>query len=291
MKILPSKRDLSSLLHGLYDSLGGLLRALPDFRHIGADDPSVPADGMFTPNATGTLPLLPATAGYTSPEAGATRGFEGFALTAASPTDSINYPGNHGTHAALTKTNGGSGSGSGSGGGYFSYVQGRPILRAAGAYSYASAALAAFAAAYEEACACGGLMASLEDACKRLWSINPRGLATQMEKSLVLAKLKHIMAAPDSVDDVSRTLDGEKKRIASLRKAVGHLREAQQTLEVYPELKQPLGLVTSFQAINGEVMELRNIQYERLYGNMPKTFTARAGAFVAYAKVLPYLPP
>jgi hypothetical protein len=47
-----------------------------------------------------------------------------------------------------------------------------------------------------------------------------------------------------------------------------------------------LGLVTSFQAINGEVMELRNIQYERLYGNMPKTFTARAGAFVAYAKVL-----
>ena len=76
VKILPSKRDLSSLLHELYDGLGQLLQALPDFRRVDAGGGGSgaltdgPDGGLFTPGATGALG---ATFGFSGSCTGLTR--------------------------------------------------------------------------------------------------------------------------------------------------------------------------------------------------------------------------
>ena len=247
IKVLPSKSDLMSLLYDLYRSLGILLESVPDFRRIGSSISDLAA--KVATASDGRIPSAP--------------GADTATTLIAAATD----------HASSSSS-------------YFAYVQSHSILKSAGGLTYATSCLTAFAAAYEEACSCGELIVSLEDAFRRLFAINPRGLANQMERSMVLSKLKIIMNTPDFVDDISRSMESEKKRFSLLRKAVEHLREAQQLLEIFPDLKQSLGLVTSFQQVNAQVIEFRNIQYERLYGNMPKTFLTRCGDFVAYSKII-----
>ena len=255
IRVMPSKSHLMSLLYDLYRSLGILLESVPDFRRLGNE-------------------VFAASMNFTLTGGGKRSGFETSTniSSEAVETDIVEAdPGSSSIGSSST---------------YFKFVQSHSILRSAGALTYATSCLAAFAAAYEEACSCGELMTNLEDAFRRLWAINPRGLATQMETSLVLSKLKIIMNTPDFVDDISRTMESEKKRFAVLRKSVDLLREAQQLLTHFADLKQPLGLVTSFQQVNLQVVEFRDIQHERLYGTMPKTFLARCGAFVAYTKVI-----
>ena len=55
-------------------------------------------------------------------------------------------------------------------------------------------------------------------------------------------------------------------------------------MELFSDLKQSKGLITSLQIMNEKIVKFRSIQFELLYERMPATFLTRCGNFVSYLR-------
>ena len=248
--ISPSKADLMVAMHALCGSLGNLLEQLPNFRRHSFVVAAVQAGSeavAATSAASAEVPEL------------------GIGIVGV---DDI-------TEDNISKSSK-----------YFTCLIVHAIFNSTNAYSLAADTLNLVRRAYQEASVLQSYFVKLLEVARKLWYITPQVLAKQMERSLVLGKMKDFIEAPHALEDIKRLGDRDVSRMAAIKSADSFLREALSILEHMKDIKFPLGLIASFRPVLKQLRLYCAMQAKTFHERLPGSFTSRCRMFYDFLQHL-----
>lgn len=168
---------------------------------------------------------------------------------------------------------------------YFSMMNLFPIRNSAGGLQYAVLFLHSLHEAHNHAINVQSKVVRMEDAFKKLSALNPDNLIKQLNRSLLVPKIKELMNSPDTVDDVGRSISRERLRLDALERAIEFLGSSKMK-DVFSDVKHESGMITCFGAANKQLDSFADIQYLRLFSKLPGTFSTRCKTFTEYILAL-----
>jgi hypothetical protein len=166
--------------------------------------------------------------------------------------------------------------------GYFTKLHMNPILSKEGAITLAMNCLTQITEAYLIGSRVEHRRQKLEDAFKKLCSLNPEGLVKQLNFSLLVPKISKLMENPDLVDDCHRALVRDKGRLTSIQKLVAQLQTTERYKQYFLDIKHASGLVTSFRIAMAQLNTLCTIQRKKFFGKLPNAFLNRTKRLCEY---------
>jgi len=169
---------------------------------------------------------------------------------------------------------------------YFTCLIVHPIFNSTEAYNLAVECLNLARNAYFEACVLDSFTFKLLEVMKKLWFLSPNVIAKQIERSLVLAKVKDFLDNPGSLDDITRLNARDTSRIVAIRNTATYLDESIQILSSIKNIKFPLGLIASFDPILSQLRFYRAMQEKTFYERLPTSFTSRSKIFYDTLQVM-----
>lgn len=253
VRIRPSKNELMSQMHTLCGSIGTLLEHLPNLkRHnfiLQLEEVTVKVDAQrdAVVSQSEAFPEL------------------GLGIIGA---DDV-------TDANISKSSK-----------YFTCLVVHPIFNSTNAYNLAVDCLNLARKAYLEASKLDHFFIKLMDVVNNLWHLTPQVLAKQIERSLVLGKLKDYIENPFALEDLKRLNLRDNGRLTAIRRAETYLDESVLLLDSMADIKFRLGFIVSFQPILMQLRLYRTFLEKTLYERLPMSFSNRSRHFYDYLTYL-----
>ena len=247
----PSKSDLMVGMHALCGSIGNLLEHLPSLRRhpfvTAAQASSSPGEAAATAVDSEKVPEL------------------GIGIVGV---DDI-------TEENISKSSK-----------YFTCLIVHSIFNSTNAYTLAADTLNLVRRAHQEASLLQSYFAKLLEVARKLWYITPQVIAKQIERSLVLGKMKDFIESPHALEDIKRLGGRDVSRMAAIKSAESYLREALAILDNFKNIKFPLGFVASFRPILKQLRLYCAMQAQTFYERLPGSFTNRCRMFYDFLQYL-----
>jgi hypothetical protein len=169
---------------------------------------------------------------------------------------------------------------------FFTRLHLYPILNSNGGLKDATNSMDVIKSAYTDATTYQGHIIKLQQCYRSLLDIKPDSLTKQIDRSMLLPKVREIMDTSYSVDDINRVVLRDKGRLSSLQKAVKILFSTSNILESFKFVKNDLGLILTFDNILNQLAELRDIQTNILFRKLPTSFSSRCINFIEFMNTL-----
>ena len=159
---------------------------------------------------------------------------------------------------------------------YFKWLLQVYSLRHSDLVEITVANLKALRDAYRELSSLERRQSQLHDTYKRLLSLHPTVLATQLNTSLALPKVRTMIElSPSEVDDLQRCEDRDIGRLEALTHALEFLELSKQKVGHWCNMKHHRGIVSSFYYCNEQINRFRDLQMTDLYATLPHAFIKR----------------
>lgn len=125
--------------------------------------------------------------------------------------------------------------------------------------------------------------AQLHETYKRLLSLHPTVLATQLNVSLALPKVRTMIElSPAEVDDLQRCEDRDSGRLEALTHALEYLETSKQKVGHWLNIKHHCGIISSFYYCNEQINRFRDLQMTDLYVTLPHAFIKRTKQVIGF---------
>ena len=165
---------------------------------------------------------------------------------------------------------------------YYSVILSRPIYNCTRGYDLAVASIQDTLRAYSEAFQVDSYLFKLFEIMRKLSALAPGSLTKQIERSLIVVKLKDNADGSFFLDDLSRSTSREVSRLTSIKAIVHYLESSKKLLGEFQNIKFKSGLVTSFRSIINQISNYLVIQEKRFFSKLPTSFIMRCQAFYEY---------
>lgn len=169
---------------------------------------------------------------------------------------------------------------------YFAYLVMFPTYNSRNGYNLAIETMRHFLSAFAEATSIDSHIFKLSEAFRKLYTLNPSALVKQVDRSQALNKIRDFIEKPDMIEDLRRSQARDKNRITALKAGVDFLEKLNETLSSILNLKNRMGLVTSFDPIIEQLRNYRAIQEYYIYERLPNSFVARCSNFYDFVRKL-----
>lgn len=169
---------------------------------------------------------------------------------------------------------------------YFSYLHIHHIVACTHGLRMAIDWLRIGQAAHGEGVKVEAQMSRLQETFRRLHMIHPDSLAQQLQRSLVLSKIKEIIDSPETADDVGRAINRDKSRLNALGSAVTSLESAREVAGMYANLKHRHGFISNFRLAAEQILDICAIKETRLFSKLPSVFYMRTTQFTSNLNAL-----
>lgn len=121
-------------------------------------------------------------------------------------------------------------------------------------------------AAYYQAVDLDAHLAHLQDAFRKIWSMSPEALCKQVDRSMVLLRVKDIVELDSfDPDEIDQAVHRDQGKISAIRLSIEHLQRSNILREQYVDMRNPLGLVTTFRTILQQIYAARDFQLPLFY--------------------------
>eukprot|EP01038_Epipyxis_sp_PR26KG_P006877 gene6877-9419_t len=172
---------------------------------------------------------------------------------------------------------------------YFTYMIMFPVYNSRNCYKLAIDTMKMMQEAYLEAIKIDNYLNRIFEIVRKLWSIAPFTLAKQIERSLILNKLKSYIDLPDndSIADIKRCKTRDIYRLTTFKSAITYLNSITSIItNHFKNMKFSLGFVVSFKAVVDQLLTYRAIQVDLLFNRLPITFITRCSHCLEFIKSL-----
>ena len=170
---------------------------------------------------------------------------------------------------------------------YFSWLHMYPILNSTGGLEHALDFIHVCQTAYNDAGGLGTYFMRIQEAARKLWSLEPEALAQHLQRSIIMNKIREIMRDPESADDLKRSMMRDTNRLNEVRKAVEFLDNIGRTItDSYADVKHSSGLITSFKAVTNQLRDYICAVEHKLFTRIPYVFSTRIRNFTDFLKGL-----
>lgn len=167
---------------------------------------------------------------------------------------------------------------------YFVKLHFSPVLSSDGAREGAFDFLHRTVAAHSQASSVYKSISSLEGILEKLRSIHPEIISKQLDRSLILPKIRELIEITDSGDDGKRAVMRDTAKLRTLEDCILGLQDIQIKLKKYPNLIHELGIITSFKEITVQLNDYVSVQTLQLLLRLPPSFSTRCRQFIEYIK-------
>jgi hypothetical protein len=162
---------------------------------------------------------------------------------------------------------------------YFSHLHVNAITAASSGLSHALSFLSLCQQAYNDASGVESQISRLQEIFRKLHSIQPDSLALQLQRSLVLSKLKDMLSVPETSDDVMRAIGRDRGRLSAITSAVEVLEQGCIMSNKFSNLKNMTGFISSFGKVEEQILDICAIKEARLFDKLPTIFITRTSNF------------
>lgn len=169
---------------------------------------------------------------------------------------------------------------------FFTRLHLYPILNSNGCLKDATNSMDIIKNAYNDATSYQGHIIKLQQCYRSLLNIKPDSLTKQIDRSMLLPKVREIMDRANSLDDINRVVLRDKGRLSALEKAVKILFSISNTLESFKFVKNDLGFILLFDNVLRQLSDLRDIQTNLLFRKLPTSFSSRCINFIEFMNTL-----
>jgi hypothetical protein len=167
---------------------------------------------------------------------------------------------------------------------YFTLLVNYPTLNSRNGYQLAVSTMKLMNAAYLDASALESYLFKLTEIVKKLWSLSPITLVKQLERSLILPKLREYLENPDEVEDLKRSQQRDQGRLATYKTANEYLLRLPTILSTIYNIKHFTGFVSSFYPAIEQLKVYRIVQDYWLHLKLPNAYSLRSTLFYEFIR-------
>ena len=164
----------------------------------------------------------------------------------------------------------------------YSFLNMHPIYQNNDGLVIAHECFRTYQSAHDESTRIDKQMDLVQSYFDRIIALQPEVISKQLERSLVLPKLRSFMDNHIAIDDIGNSLVREKGRLSALKKAMESLSSIVEAISLISDMKEVSGIVKSYRIIVTQLLQIRKNQCKKLLGRLPATFLTRTKQFVEF---------
>jgi hypothetical protein len=145
-----------------------------------------------------------------------------------------------------------------------------------------SKSLNSYYSAFKEASAIQIMMNALFNSFRQLWGLNPERIAMGIQRSFALPKLRGTSKESRLNHNCQAALLRDRHKFSAARRCVELLNEMAKIPSLYPEVKNPSGLVTSYKRVVAQFMKIMILQAEIFFEKLSSHFHQRMQHFLDF---------
>ena len=160
---------------------------------------------------------------------------------------------------------------------YFNNLKSSAILSSPDLFEIAIRCMHQFRAAYNQSVDNDSALMRLQEIFRKIWTISPEFLCRQLDRSAVLPKIRELIDfdTAESLVDIDAVLERDSSKIGGFKSTVALLKSSKSLYKQYADIKNSLGLITSFKTIISQIDDARNLKTEALFSKLPQTCITR----------------
>lgn len=127
----------------------------------------------------------------------------------------------------------------------------------------------------------------LQDVFRKVWAVSPEMLSKQLDRSTAMAQMREVIDNNITrPDDILVAVSRDNAKIQILERIVDQLQKTRTLHLYYQDIKNELGLVTSFDTLLSQIDSARRYKLRHLSAKLPVAFTTRCRVFLDYISQL-----